>query len=160
MTATAEAGAPTDARTRHEQLRLVVDDERLNTLLDPLRSNAPLKVVCGKCQHRLVYLGLRAATAMVVFSEHGPNPRVRRQAKPSWVGPQPPEPFNYWSVNDYSSGVDHPTPTDAGASPGKALRWRFACTNPRCHAHYDLTNTTLLRRFVLALARSENETRL
>jgi hypothetical protein len=144
---------------RHQASLRVVDDEQLNELLDPLRRSAPRKVVCGKCRRKVLFLGLRTRTAMVIFQTHGPTPMTGHGQRDR-DGALLPEPFDRWSISPIWGGVVDPAPADSGVPPGEALRFRFACRNPKCQAQYTLTNTTMLQRLVRSIADGDKQIRL
>jgi len=141
----------------HEQLRQVAEDPLLIAALDPIRRAPPCKVVCGKCRRKLSYWAFSPTGGQVWFHENGPRREwvAKRAENPGYpLGPQPPEPFNYWAIGGGLIGPDT-EPRDPSADMGKWLRWQFRCG--KCNHAVIVTNTTMIRRLLTSLARGERK---
>jgi len=92
--------------------------------------------------------------ARVIYSAVGPKPQYRKRKPPRWARPQGPEPYNYWSVVWLFT---HENPLDADAE-GHGLRLTFHCE--KCGYRRTLTNTTMLKQVVAALAAGHDKTTL
>ena len=92
--------------------------------------------------------------ARVVYADIGPRTKLEEKSEepsnPRRIDP----PYHFWSV---AWLFTHANPRDAGLQ-GSGLRLTFHCD--KCGNEQTLTNTTMLKRLVTALATSEHEIRL
>ena len=136
----------------------LIDDQHLSELLEPFRGHRPLKMICPRtgCGGTIVWCALHPSWAFVVASKNGPRKgyvrKLNKQGPPSWLGPQPPEPYNYWSLGP-SPGGDSATPASQG--DGMHTRWSFKCR--KCQRGYTVTNRTLIRRTITAITGNSRE---
>lgn len=139
----------------------ILEDAELNAALAPFRERPPLPLVCPKrgCSRRIVWCALHSAVPRVMFDSAGPRRgwlkrKHRQEGVPSWLGPQPPAPYDYWSLGP-SDGIDSAIISDPRGYEGAMLRWTFVCRG--CNATYTLKNSALIKRLVVAIAGNEKE---
>ena len=123
----------------------LLEDPHLNELLQPLRGIGPFRVHCPRCGRTFSWWAIHPTAPRVVFYDKGPRrPGVRRDVIPkSELGPQPPPPFDDWSLGP-SDGIDSAVNADP---TGGQRRFSFVC---ECGASYTYTMATMLRMFVEA----------
>jgi len=130
----------------------ILDSPELNEGLDRLRGLGPVRVKCPKCRATVSWWALHPAEPSVVFNSLGPRRRHLRkdQIPPDQLGPQPPKPFDDWSLGpmDGRHSAKNVDPT------GGSNRWRFTCR--RCGAQSTYTRATMLRMFVQWVATGQH----
>ncbi len=153
------------ARAEIERCGGAMDGERLadptlNAALEPFRARRPLRLRCPQagCRRTLAWIALAPTEARVIFSVNGPRKgHVDRQNREGTAAPnlmpQPPEPYNYWSLGP-SGGVDSAQPANPPHTHS-LLRWNFICE--KCKKPHIITNRTMLTKLLDALTGNSRE---
>jgi hypothetical protein len=135
--------------------RAVSSDQELEAALDPFRGKGPLRVRCGKrgCSWTLSWWAFPVAGTHVVFQAHGPRkPHLQGEGIPSeQLRPQPPPPFDDWSVGHW----DGMNPSPLADPSGAQQRLTFKCQ--KCGSAYTLTMARMIQFLAQALARNQPE---
>lgn len=137
-----------------------LDDPALNGALDPFRGHRPLRLRCPRtgCRGTIAWVALAPADARVIFSVNGPRKgyvaRTRGSIPPAQLRPQPPAPYDYWSLGP-TGGTDSAQPATRDPDDLTPLRWRFTCQ--RCGAPYTLTNQTMIIKLIEAMTGNARE---
>lgn len=134
----------------------------LNEALDSLRLHVPLRVRCGDCEIVVAFAALHPLGAYVVSGNRLTKPKKRRGGSDDLVAITPLGPgtgFVGWDA-DARAGKGSVTPTGerAGVVSGFPERRTHRCR--KCHRRYTLTNSSLLRLYLAAIARGDGEIRL
>lgn len=133
----------------------VSSDPELSEAIEPFRGKGPLRVRCGKrgCSRTISWWAFPAAGTHVVFQAHGPRkPHLQGEGiPPEQLGPQPPPPFDVWSVGPW----DGMNPSPLADPSGAQQRLTFRCE--LCGSAYTLTMARMIQFLAQALARGQPE---
>jgi len=135
----------------------------LNQALDPLRLHPAVGVRCGRCDFGIAYLALTTQGATVVSGNVRRPPKQRgggiydlgdlTQSSTAGRGT-----IGWQADADAARGSVTPTGEREGSRIGLAQRRTHTCKE--CSANYTHNNTTLLRKYLGAIASGDNKLRL
>jgi len=134
-----------------EDLQAVVDDERLNALLQPYREDWPRLLRCPKpgCRGKLVWIAIDPYSPRVVGKQVGPSTdkvlaknRRDHELPPARQDEELPRLYEHWSVQFGSRTIGETV--DTHLDENHRWQWIITCRKPKCRARYHVTNTELL----------------